>query len=424
MALPEQLNYTQHIDALGIKKDRIGLAPNNGSSFICNTGNIQFEVPCQQMSRFADFTNAYIAFDITNTDAQDLLFPGQLGTIALQDKLTVETTSNKKFSEVDNVNALWDAKLSQSVADDWYAKNGACMFAMGATPTAGVTLGQGAGNKRRFIMPVAMSGLCEHRHVPLLGRENIRFRIDLAQAKTVFDGATDGNQADSEITIDNVLLYYDVVTLSDEQMKGLLNATGGKFIISGTDYYHQNAQIATTSRAENISMGCSRRKAKKLIGIIRTLDDITDGSVNSFSRNKLTIDEITVKLNGIKVGQSDLPSNASTAPEVYAELMKSAQGGLLSLHDNALGTDTLFNLAEGDASSDATIGRFMFEVDLTTGLETDGSVSGLNVMTGNFNLELSKTANSTDTQYLDIFIEYHSEYVLDMNAGATWMVYN
>ena len=111
MALPEEMNYTQHIDAMGIKKERIGLA-NNGSSFVCNTGNIQFEIPCQQMSRFCDLSNAYIGFDITNSDATANSLPGQLGTISLQQKITCETTSNRKFSEVDNVNALWDIKLS------------------------------------------------------------------------------------------------------------------------------------------------------------------------------------------------------------------------------------------------------------------------------------------------------------------------
>ena len=72
MALPEQMNFTQHIDSMGIKKDRIGLAPNNGSSFICNTGYLNFEVPCQQFSKFADFANAYIAFDITNSGKTQL----------------------------------------------------------------------------------------------------------------------------------------------------------------------------------------------------------------------------------------------------------------------------------------------------------------------------------------------------------------
>ena len=83
----------------------------------------------------------------------------------------------------------------------------------------------------------------------------------------------------------------------------------------------------------------------------------------------------------------------------------------------------VFNLDEGDAGTAPASGKFFFEIDLTSGLETKGSVSGLNVMSGNFNLELVKGA-TTDDQYLDIFIEYHSEYVLDMQAGGTWQIYN
>jgi hypothetical protein len=438
MALPEEMNYTQHIDALGVKKDRIGLAPNNGSSFICNTGYLNFEVPCQQFSKFADFTNAYIAFDITNSDEVTNTLYGQLGTIALQNKLTVETTSNRKFSEVDNVNALWDIKLSQSVDPDWYKSNGSMMFGTGETPNLGVDIGADA--TAHYIMPIGMSGLCDNTYVPLIGRENLRFRIDLEQAKTAVY-CSDANVADSEITLTNVVLYYDVMTLADDQMKSLLNAIGGKFIMSGVDYYHQNQQIALASTSANISIGCSRRKAKKLIGCFRTVGKMTTANANSFSRNKANLTEITVKLNGTKVNQADLPLNATTAPEAYAEIMKCSQGGLLNLHSTSLGeykkvtgvSDTgntitytyydMFNLDEGDATVDETTGRFFFEVDLSSGMDTKDSVGGLNVMTGNFNLEFQKAATMAD-QYLDIWIEYHSEYVLDMQAGGTWQIYN
>jgi hypothetical protein len=85
----------------------------------------------------------------------------------------------------------------------------------------------------------------------------------------------------------------------------------------------------------------------------------------------------------------------------------------------------VFNLDEGTADGEdiSEVGRFYFEVDLENGMETKDSVGGLNVMSGNFNLELVKAATS-DPQNLDIWIEYHSEYVLDMQAGGTWMVYN
>jgi hypothetical protein len=336
MALPEEMNFTQHIDSMGIKKDRIGLAPNNGASFICNTGYLNFEVPCQQFSKFADFTNAYIGFDITNTDVTANAFHGQLGAIGLQNKFTVETTSNKQFSSVDTVNGLWDIKLSQSVDPSWYESNGAMMFGTGPDVNSGILIGVGAGNARRYIMPLGMSGLCDNTYVPLIGRENLRFRIDLEQAATAMVAATTG-VTDSQITLSNVVLYYDVMTLSDEQMKGLLNAIGGKFILSGLDYYHQNARVEATSTGENISIGCSRRKAKKLIGCLRTQDVITDDVSNSFSRNKANLTQITVKFNGQKINQADLPMNTHTAPEAYAEFMKASQGGLLNLHDTSLG---------------------------------------------------------------------------------------
>jgi hypothetical protein len=321
------------------------------------------------------------------------------------------------------------------------------MFGTGPDVNSGVGIDgtdvvANTGDTRRYIMPLGMSGLCDNTYVPLIGRENLRFRIDLEQAGTAMVAATTG-VTDAQITLSNVVLYYDVMTLSDEQMKGLLNAIGGKFIMSGLDYYHQNAQVDATSTGENISIGCSRRKAKKLIGCLRTQSAITNDIANSFSRNKANLTQITVKFNGQKINQADLPLNANTAPEAYAELMKASQGGLMNLHDTSLGRvkvvsgvddalDTVdytytdvFNLDEGtaDGADIAQVGRFYFEVDLTNGMATKDSVDGLNVMVGNFNLELVKGATSA-AQNLDIWIEYHSEYVLDMQAGGTWMVYN
>ncbi len=49
--------------------------------------------------------------------------------------------------------------------------------------------------------------------------------------------------------------------------------------------------------------------------------------------------------------------------------------------------------------------RFFFEIDLTSGLENNNSMDGMSVMTGNFNLELTKTASNAD-QYIDVFVEY------------------
>lgn len=424
MALPEQLNYTQHIDALGIKKDRIGLAPNNGSTFAFGTSAPQFEVPCQQMSRFADFSNAYMSFNITNNDTSGGVYlEGNLGTMAFPQKLTVETTSNRKFSELDNQNCLMDIKLSQSVGKDWYDTNGKLMYGCSSNFFNGGQQIAFNGGTSHLIMPIKLSGLTENQYVPLLGRENIRFKVDLDDVSTVVYSA--GDITNAEFTLSNVMLHYDVIQLSDEQMKGLLNVTGGKFIISGSDYYHQNAQIGSGDEAANISIGCSRRKAKKLIMCCRTLSQITNMALNSFSRNKANITKITVRHNGQKIGSTDLDVDATSAPETYAELLKSSHKSIMSLDPTSLATTVtdLFNIDDPDSNANDAVGRYFAEVDFTAGTETENAIGGLNIMTGNLNLELVKGATTAD-QYLDIFIEYHSEYVLDMNAGATWQIYN
>jgi hypothetical protein len=71
-----------------------------------------------------------------------------------------------------------------------------------------------------------------------------------------------------------------------------------------------------------------------------------------------------------------------------------------------------------------TSGRFFFEIDLTSGLENNNSMDGMSVMTGgNFNLEITKDASVAD-QYIDVFVEYWSEAILNMNTGASWQILN
>lgn len=464
MALPEQLSYTQQIDALGLPKDRIGLSPNNGADFNCD-GAIIFEIPCRQTTKYADFSNCYISFDLKNEDTAIVELPFQIGTIALQNKLTIETTSNKKFCEVDNVNTLMDLKLSQSVDQNWYNSNGNKMFGTGfSTGTSsavsnGVTIPvyDGASSATildtmpRYIMPIDASAVCDGQYFPLAGRENIRFRIDLEAAQTAFIAADNG-LTNANITLSNVMLNYDVMTLEDEMAKSLLAAMKFKYLITGNDYYHQNEQIAQGLSGVNIQLGCSRRRAKKVYGILRNVDDLTGVSgavVNSFGRNKAGITQVTVKYNGKKVNQNDLIIS-NTSAEAFAESMKSSHGSLMSLHTVANGnyetfgvvttnaatpvvnTTTVvtynktdvFNIAESDNTLPINTGRWYFEIDLENGLQKDGtSVSGLNVSSGNFTLEMTKAA-STQDQRLDLFVEYASEYVLDMEAGGSWTIMN
>jgi hypothetical protein len=71
-----------------------------------------------------------------------------------------------------------------------------------------------------------------------------------------------------------------------------------------------------------------------------------------------------------------------------------------------------------------TSGRFFFEIGLTSGLENNNSsMDGMSVMTGNCNLEITKDASVAD-QYIDVFVEYWSEAILNMNTGASWQILN
>ena len=428
--LPASMNYYKKMNAMGRnQKMRLSAQPTNGSTFTSSSSTIEITIPCSQPGLFADLRNGYFMCNIANGDGTNShLLYGKVGTLGLIKKVRCETSSNTKFSEVENFNVLASMKLAESVDTDWLMGQGRVMFGTSNSSIAGDEIASG-GNITR-VVPFTLSGLSSETYVPLFGRENIKLQFELESALTGTIG-TNATATATDLTITSVNFYYDAYKLEDNEYKNLLDDTGGIFRISESDWLHQSEIIPAGSTNQIINIGFSKRKMKNLYFCLRTNSNLVVANVCSVtSRNQGAITKYSLKYNGSIIGQNAVNCQDPTGVdfinqgEAMAELMKGS-GGLLNLHSNILGFEVNnFGRKEGAGTADNTCGSFFGKISLENGFQTDEALSGLEILNGNLQLDITKLASAGD-QRLDIFVEYASEYVLDMaNSGGVWEVYS
>lgn len=417
--LSEGLNYYKKLDAMGIRnnKERVNIQPTNGSSFTTDTGKIRLVIPCNQPGKFADLKNMYMMAKYTNGDGAATVFQGSLGTQGIVKKIRYATDSDTVFSELDNQNVLSGMKIEENVDSTWL-DNKKKIFGTGSSSVAGTSIA--AGSNVTLALPFLNSGLTESTYFPLGGRENIVMELSLESALTCFVG-TAGLLA-NEVTVSEINCYYDVYKLENDEYNKLLEQFDNTLRISHTDWAHTSDIIPNTDTSRVINLGFAYEKVKKLYVCLRTEGFVTGTALASLqSRNKAKMSKITVLHNGSVVGSRavNVTTSTSESAEVYAELLK-CHGGLWNLHSTHL-TDK-YSSEEPDADSDDNTGKFFFVACFENGFENSESISGLDVRQGSFQLQIEKAASNAN-QRVDVFVEYHSEYVLDMNeSGGVWVV--
>jgi hypothetical protein len=418
--LSEGLNYYKKLDAMGIRnnKERVNIQPTNGSSFTTDTGKIRLVIPCNQKGKFADLKNMYMMAKYTNGDGNSVRFQGSLGTQGIVKKIRYATDSDTVFSELDNQNVLSGMKIEENVDSTWL-DNKTKIF--GTASDAAASTAVAAGGNITLALPFLNSGITESTYFPLGGRENIVMELSLESAITCFFG-TAATLAANDVTVSEINCYYDVYKLDSDEYNKLLEQFDNTLRISHSDWAHTSDIIPNTDTSRVINLGFAYEKVKKMYVCLRTEGKLTTANATSLqSRNKAKMSKITVLHNGSVVGSRavNVTTSTSESAEVYAELLK-CHGGLWNLHSTHL-TDT-YSSDEPDASDNANTGKFFFVACFENGFENSESISGLDVRQGSFQLQIEKAA-STANQRVDVFVEYHSEYVLDMNeSGGVWVV--
>lgn len=432
--LPDEMDYPIYAPPVGLNvaKESLSIAPYNLSSF--NGGStMKFEIPCNQPERFADFSNLYVACDIYCSHATATASFGHSGTFGLVNRVIVGTNSNKTFCDISAKNVLDTALLNKHSNTDWLTKTGSILFLTADGDSVALSANQSAA-EYRILIPLHNIGIDEMMF-PLCGTENLRIQVELASALTSLRGSA--AIANTDITINNVFLHYDVAQLSPTQYNAMLSHHKGIFNLHVDSWMSQDAIIQAADTTAGFTLGFSKREAKRLILTQRNTSHTTDSTKNSFSMDcgsgtdSLTGDlTISLKNNGKEVRTQVLKKYGGTlkGPEVLAESLKSQRGSIFDFNTAGAMTRAQYDEIQvaADANSEATSSRFFAEIDLTNGLESEGKTKqGLNVAVGNFAVSLTRTATAENRQ-LNIFMEYNNLLSLDMRAGqgGVWTVLN
>lgn len=436
MLLNESVDYLGKIASIGKQRTRKLRAPVNGSTFISGQSEPEFLISCRRKGIFADTKNAYFLLTAYKTDASNASLPGSIGMMAFCNRQTVETNSNQQLSRVDNWNVLMGMKATENFSKDLLGAQFQNAYGTSAKETNGavglLASGGTVATGKRYAIPLAFAGIA-HQYMPCDGLEDIRIKLNLESAlvalQQIQTGA-DGLSAGS-VTFANCSLVMDEYEMSMEEYGMFIRSLPNNlYRITNTDWYHQSdSSIAANTTEYSTQITLNKRDVKNVYFCFRTASLIgASGALSLTSRNHLDITSYNVTLGGTIVGQSSVGSSSTSVSEAILEIMKSS-GGILDTNafnltgnqaDNTTdGALNNFLLAEGNATSDATCGHYFGKINFDRGFDNMHSLSGIDVTSGNFVLNVSFGAVAA-IQRLDIFVEYWSSY--EMYPGGEWIV--
>ena len=423
-ALPLSMGFQERVKAGGASqaKETITIAPNNGVLQNCGTGMISFEINGNQLGRYADFSSLYIACDIKSTHAEEIRF-SHLGTMGLVSRIVVSTLSNTQIADISYKNQLDAILLAKSGDKNWLNTNGSIMFGCGSSAIAGISLL--ANVSKRLLIPISLFGL-DQMMFPLFATETLRFQVYLEAAKTAFVLADleDDDILNSEISLTNMLLHYDVVQLKQDEDAALIEKFDGKLVINVPCWQCIDTEIPTTATSASIPLNFAKSRCRRLLISQVNATFIANDTTCSFAMDQALTTDFSLKLNGKEVKTQSYPVS-SGAPEVFAESIKTSGGKILDIHPASATYSTYTVEEDALGTTDALSGRFYVEFDLQNGCENAGEslTNGLNIVNGNLALALKRSAGTTAARRIFCFVEYWQDVILDVKLGV-WRVYN
>ena len=430
--LPADMKYSPEMDAnkYAGSKESLTANPSNGSSFTMSQP-IEITVPMRQPDYVCDFKNCFVSFDITNsngTATNIAKLQAYAGTLGLVNQQVIKTSTGVEFSNFDGYNVLSTLGFEKEVDTNWYAGTGNILFGtnnstIGGTAAASQAI-EGA-NTNGFqtihkILPLINTGIAQ-QYFPMGSLADIvlRFKLDTVDNAFVCAGTADAI-LDSHITLSNIVLHYDIYRMSDLALSSInQRLVNNSYVIDTTDWVHQ--QYSDTGIIKyNVQIGFAKRKAKRLIMVVRATADISDEKkAGLIARNKNNIKKVYVKLDG-KTYQSSsgVEMTDSNPVDAYAQLLKN-DGGLLDMKTNNI-TYAKFNLDASTATALGTCGQWYHEIDFSNSMDTDNSVSGVAIDHNNLQVFVEKSAAGT-AQTVDFFIEFYNQYTMNRSQGV-WEV--
>lgn len=233
-------------------------------------------------------------------------------------RILIETSTGVKISEITNFNNLMNVKIDESADLTWLSANKMSLGTDSSLSSTSVSVVAGAdfpnatcttttttfvnmhsghtipaGGSYYVSLPIQLNLLANSSYLPLEGIEGIRFKVYFDTAIASFIGASVDAATNAEISVSEPLLVYGVVELTDAEGDAIREMNDYRYVLTGSDYQNQYTTLGTDANSASITLGFSKRLAKKLYGCFRT-DSFTAYAQNKnyFSRNKLTLTEI------------------------------------------------------------------------------------------------------------------------------------
>jgi hypothetical protein len=418
-SLPGKMNFTSKLNANlnGKMRELVEISPTNGASAYSPNSYVDFEIPARQFYKMAQTKNAYYNFDINNKNVtHNVNLQGRAGSAGLVERQVISTVG-ATFSDVSGFNVLSPVLMSKNFDDDWLDHNGNGL--MGTTSGInGIQIDKNNGTvdgTYNVSLPFLHCGASVD-YFPLDCRHDYKIRLYLDTVVHALVANATGAVTDADITFTNFKFIYDVVELEPLVHKNYLEQIGNKYVIPAYDWQHLATSVGSGDVAKILQVGISRNKMQRLLLVFRENTIIeTATAASTVARDKMKLTKILVKYKGKTVIASNgIEMTELSSSRAFAEVLKQ-RGSLLDTSVITL-DQTSYDLDVSAGTSDATCGRFFYELDMTNHLASHSSESGMVAENNNITIELTKTAIAGDLTYtVDVFVQYYNEYHMNMN---------
>lgn len=413
--IPEELHYEEKMRAIGKRKPAMHVeqSPDNGTTQVSSTGKIRFPIQGNQVARFADLKNGYVAVNmvITGTNVTSAKF-GVHGSVGCVSRATLSTNTNQIISDIYKKNVLDIAMNTAYKSDNWADSTNNILHGGAATLAACIDVLPGTA--KRFIIPLDKLGFDE-TFVPLCGIEDLKLELYLESALNVFMSQVKVDAGDlvaTGITYSDMILHYDVFDMMDDEFESLLQDLGGKFTINSKTWFCQDMTVTNTDTGVSLQLGAGKQDVKRIVAVQRGVNNDNKLVHNMFSMGTGGATSISLMHNGVELKNRPYALTGGS-PENLLENIK-AEGGYIYDGNELFGSRIQYILdGDDDATDLASSGCFVAMFDCQNGFQTDDSESGINITTGSTMLKLVRTG-TTNNMNLEVFVEYGQRLELNM----------
>ena len=422
-SIPENLDFASKMASIGYKnKKRVIQEPINGSVFTFSNNGPELPIYGNKPNSFCDNTNMIMYADIVNTldvdDTDTFKFEGRVGTGGCIKNLYIRSAGGEVISNIKNYNLLYAMKLQQNATNKWYDGKGAQLYRHASTPytNANGTIAQNS--TIETALPLTLSSFFDCKYWILEGQTTY-ISMDLESSLICAIGGAGASINATSLQLKNVRLVYDVYEMEPAAWNSVKAQYGGVFNYYGKEYLHRTDSLAVNATEITTTLGWKKKYLTKLLAGLRpTAQTVARASPSLTNRNQALVTEYSLSHDGSTLGEKAIEYKSGVL--TYGEIVKS-NGGVWDMHADELNTDGLFTGtgAAGVAlagTSNAAVGSYMMELDFESLFQDQHSLSGIEVYNSlQFNI---KKTSVNELTTLDIFGEYSSQIVLDLNQNG------